>query len=481
MAKFNAKKAAVIALAGLMMAQTALTGCGKKTVDYDLENNSGKGNGENSGESDRAGIGGKLGVPESCNETIDVGNSTLGSITINCENIQTPDADKMNVAHFTPYTVTKEDKKRIAEALFEKDKGIYLYDYENLPKSELQKLIDSYKQQIESAQESGDDGWTSYLEEEIKDLEQKLASAPDTYPDAGDYSGEGFIGTIGDIEYSLGMSSYGEDNEDEEDMTGMGSYIYFGPKDILTLRPYEGASGGYMTEWAGDGSEETGANMSSMSAEEAEDIAGKFLADLGITDVVKTTTSDLYWSYYNDVNGEDIAKEIDGYCIVYSKAVAGSPTYNGRIYNVDNLQQNNGWADIPVESYTLYVYDGKVVQADWEQIFGQADSVEENVELLSYEQIIEKANTEMGKYYEKYATRYKNIEFNDVRLTYYMVSDGDKKCKYIPVWVFSQYEERVDYDGSSQPEQIVIMNAMDGTVIDIIEEAKALGCYEEWN
>ena len=48
MAKLNAKKAAVIALAGLMMAQTALTGCGKKTVDYDLENNSGKGNGENS-------------------------------------------------------------------------------------------------------------------------------------------------------------------------------------------------------------------------------------------------------------------------------------------------------------------------------------------------------------------------------------------------------------------------------------------------
>ncbi len=478
MRKSNLKKAAVVALAGLMMAQTALTGCGQKTVDYDVDGNSNQNDGDKTSTSDRAGIGGKLGVPESCNETIDVGNSTLGSITINDEEIEIPNTDKMNVAHFTPYSLTKENKKNIAETLFEKDKGIYLYDYEHRIKSDIQEQIDSDKKQIESAQEEGDTSWVSYLEEEIKELEKELAEAPETYPEAGDYDGEDFfIGTVDDIKYYLRMYNYGEDNE--EGTTGMGSYVYFSLDNAVDIRPCEGAVSGDMIEWEDEGSEALGANMSSMTAEEAEDIAENFLADLGITDVIKKQTSDLYWFYYSD-NGEDVAREVDGYCVFYSRAIAGTKTYSGYISSADNLQQNNGWADIPVESYSVYVYDGKVVKAYWQQIFGQADSVEENVELLSYEQIIEKANTEMAKYYEKYPTRYKNVEFNDVRLTYYIVSDGDGKCKYIPVWVFSQYEERTDYDGSDNPEQLVILNAMDGSFVDLIEESKALGCYEDY-
>ncbi len=484
MRKSNLKKAAVIALAGLMMAQTALTGCGKKTVDYDLEGNANKGDSSNQNDGGKTNtssggrIGDRLGIPKSCNETIDVGNSTVGSITINDDEIEIPDADKMNVAHFTPYSFTKEDKKKIAETLFEKDKGIYLYDYENRIKSEIQAQIDSDKQQIEQAEADGDASWAAYLEEEISQLEKDLASAPDTYPEAGDYDGDGFIGMIGDTEYTLGMYSYGA--EEDEGGVGMGSYVYFSPKDALTLRPHEGATGGYMTAFASDEMQDLGANMSSMTAEEAEDIAVNFLAEIGITDVVKAETSDLYWSYYSENEGES-ATEIDGYSVIFSRAIAGSKTYSGYISSADNLQQNNGWVNIPVERFSLYIYDGRVAEANWEQVFGQADSVDENVELLSYEQMIEKANTEMAKYYEKYPTRYKKIEFNDVRLTYYVVSDGDGKCKYIPVWVFSQYEEYTDYDGSDSPEQIVILNAMDGTFIDLIEEAKKLGCYDDFS
>jgi len=475
----NVKKAAVIALAGLMMAQTALTGCGKKEVDYNLEGSSNQDGEGKTGTSDRAGIGGKLGVPESCNETIDVGNSTLGSITINCESIQTPDADKMDIAHFTPYSFSNEDKKKIAEALFDKEKGIYLDDYEHRTKSDIQEQIDWNKKEIENAQENGDSSWAASLEEEIKSLEAELAEAPDTYPDAGDYSGDSFFGTREDTEYSLSMFSYGADGEDEEEgMIGMGAYVYFGVKDDLSLRPYEGASGGYMTDYAGQG-DIAGTNKSSVTAEEAEELAGNFLADMGVTDIVKTKTSDLYWMYY-DEDGNTVANEADGYAISYARAVGGSPTYSGRTYNVDNLQQINGWIDIPVETYSVFVYDSKVVQASWQQIYSQADSVEENVDLLSYEQIIEKANTEMAKYYEQYPTRYKKVEFNDMRLAYYLVSDGEGKCKYLPVWIFSQYEEYTDSDGSDTPTQLLIMNAMDGTIIDIIEEAKALGCYQEY-
>ncbi len=482
--RFRLKKATVIALTGVIMAQAALTGCGKKTVDYEVDGNSTQKGGEQTGTSDRAGIGGKLGVPESCNETINTGNSTLGSITINCESIQTPDADKMDVIYFTPHSFTNEDKKNMAEALFDKEKGIYLHDYEHRIKSEIQEEIDGYKEQIEIAQAEGDTSWITFLEDEIKNLETELAAAPESYPDAGDYSGDAFLGTIDEVSYYLNIYSYGGDAEEnimaKGAMTGMGSNVSFGAeKEDISVRPYEGASGGYMTEWADEGGE-LGANMSSITAEEAENIVLDFLADLGITDVVMTSHTDLYWQYY-DENGETLATEADGYVINCLRAVNGSAIYSGRVYNVDNLQLDNGWMNMPVEAFSFYVYDGKVVRANWEQIFSQPDSADENVELLPYEQIIEKANTEMAKYYEKYPTRYKKVEFNDMRLTYYLVSDGEGKCKYIPVWVFSQYEEYTDSDNSDAPEQLVIMNATDGSVVDIIEEAKALGCYEDYS
>ena len=494
MKKAYLKKAAIFALAGLMMAQTALTGCGKKTVDYDLESNANKGDNsggkdsanENGGEkantSGEGGISGRLGIPEGCNESLDVGASTLSSISINDDEIEIPDTDKMNIVHFKPYQLTKEDKKRIAEALFEKDKGIYLYDYENRIKADIQEQIDRNKEQIKSAEEEGDSSWTAYLEAENSELEKELASAPDEYPAAGDYDGNGFLGMIGDVEYSLSVYNY-EEEEVKGGGAGLGLSIYFSPKNSPDLRPKEGFTNGYMTPYADkadNAGQDFGANMSSMTSEEAEDIAANFLADIGITDVVKAETSDLYWTYYNG-DGEEEATEADGYSVIYSRAIAGSKTYSGYIGSADNLQLDNGWVNIPTERFSVYVYDGKVVEASWEQVFGQADSVEENVELLSYEQILEKANTEMAKYYEKYPTRYKKIDFNDVRLTYYLVSDGDGKCKYIPVWVFSQYEERTDYDGSESPEQIVILNAMDGTFIDIIEESKALGCYQDYS
>ncbi len=58
-----------------------------------------------------------------------------------------------------------------------------------------------------------------------------------------------------------------------------------------------------------------------------------------------------------------------------------------------------------------------------------------------------------------------------------MVSDDNGGYQYIPAWVFLQYDELQDFDVSETPMQIVVMNAMDGTIIDIIEEMKKMECY----
>ncbi len=472
------KKAAVIALAGLMMTQAALTGCGKKTVDYNVDGTTDE-NGENNNgnKSDKGGIAGKLGIPDSINETIDVGTSGLGKITINCEEPKIPEIDKMVVAHYTPITMSNEDKKKIAETLFEKDKGIYVYDYENRTKDDIQKEIDWYKTQIDETKANGDSEYLTYLEEEVSNLENKLAEAPETYPDAGDYSGDIFRGTVDGVTYSLSM-----DSSSGEDMVGMGSSVYFSSENALYIRPYEGATYGYVDSYVDPYSTvdaETTVNGSSISIEEAEEIAERFLDNIGASDLVKINSNDAFWVYYNN-DGEELAREADGYYFEYSRAISGTSTYSGNLWSVDNLNQIDGWINLPIETYRVIVYDGRIIEASWQQIFGSADSTED-VELLSYDAIIEKANTEISKYYEKYQPKYKNVEFNDARLTYYLVSDDGGKCKYIPVWIFSQYEEYMDMDNSNDPVQLVIINAIDGSVIDIVEEAKKLGCFEDYS
>lgn len=75
------------------------------------------------------------------------------------------------------------------------------------------------------------------------------------------------------------------------------------------------------------------------------------------------------------------------------------------------------------------------------------------------------------------AANMSNMTEDDVKLSYYLVSDENGNYKYIPVWIFSQYEGVKDQGGAGVPVQIVILDAVSGEAIDIIEEAKKLGCY----
>ncbi len=476
MTKKKLKKAAVVAITGVMMAQTLLTGCGKKSVDYNVDGNQGQTSDDGKGTSSRNGIGDRLGIPEGCDETIEVGNSGISSITLKDDEIIVPDTDKMNVEHFTLSPVDNTEKQRIAETIFEKDKGIYEFDQEHMTKSDIEEQINLYKSMASDSQGDDNNMMGTYLDSEIERLEGELAKAPDAYPEAGDYSGEMFVGTIGDTQYIMGIM----DSQNNDDIPAIGTYVYFGPKlDYMFLRPKDGAAIAYCSEYDDMGNG-VSANESKMTKEEAEEIAGKFMSDVGIKGMVNTETSDLIWEYVSS-SGMPVASESDGYVVVYTRGIANASSYSDELYEVDNLQTEDGMVNAPTERYSVYVYDGKVITARWSQIALEADSVEENVDILSYEQMLEKANTEIGKYYEKYPTRYKNVEFNDVRLTYYIVPDGDKKYKYIPVWVFGQYPELQNTSGTKRPEQVVIMNAMDGSIIDILEDAKEMGCYETYN
>lgn len=473
------RRKTAIFIAVIMTASVLITGCDKRGLSNNTENNKKNTNTV----SNRDGIGGKLGIPDGCNEELDTGNSKLKSITINDADISVPDTDKMCIEYVTNTSIDNKEKKRVSEIIFDKDEGIYKYDDDHMSKSDYERELQYYKEQNELAKATneklGYESWAiPYSDEAIKEMEDKIAAAADDYEAAGDYDAYGFLGVFNGRKYTLNIVDYvAEDGADEAD-TYMYLRLYSDDRSgTLAFRPYEGAGNVYCADDAS--SMDFGhTNVTDMTEEEAENLAGKFYADLEMKDIVVQDIYNLLW-YYRDEEYNDIATECDGYAVKYVRAVDGVPVYNLNFYRVDNLQFDNANIAIPYENYSAYVYDGEVIQAGWDEVF-VTERIEENVELISYDEMLEKANIEIAKYYEKYPTNYSSIEFNDVRLTYYLVSDGEAGLRYIPVWVFLEYEEMQDYDAAREPTQIVIMNAMDGTVIDIVEEAKKMGCYMEY-
>ena len=148
--------------------------------------------------------------------------------------------------------------------------------------------------------------------------------------------------------------------------------------------------------------------------------------------------------------------------------------------NVDNLQNSNGYMYDSLDYATVYVDDDGVISMYY-NIYTDPQSVkEEDAEILSWNDMLEKAQTSIAEYYEKYNTRYSKVEFNDVTLGYMPVMEDDGKMYYIPVWAFKQSEELRDQSSDAEVSQAVMINAMDGSYIDIIENAKKLNLWDSF-
>lgn len=227
------KKMAAMLLVGMLAVSTAATGCGKKDVDYDVDGNGGSGSGSNA---DSGSLQGKYGIPESCDTQIATGDSGIQKIAVDAEKVIVPDTGDLYVAPCKKKTTTNDDKKQTVEAVFDKDKGIYEYDYEKRTKSDIQEEIDMYEN--EKKKNSSDTDMVSYYDTWIEDLKTEMQTAPDEYPAAGDYSGDAFIGSIGDQKFTISTP--------DEDNGSTGYSLYF-TGDTLTYRPKDGANGCYST------------------------------------------------------------------------------------------------------------------------------------------------------------------------------------------------------------------------------------------
>lgn len=447
----------------------ATAGCGEKTVDYNIDEETQGGNST----SDGGTLASKYGIPDECDTTLDVGDSGLGKIEIYDLDVTYPEGSSMDIATYILNELDDEKRQGIIETLFDKDDGIYIYDWENQTKEDIQEDIDEYQRMIEQCEAVGDNSEAEWYEEEIADLEEQLSSAPDEYPAATDYSGTDYIGTMYGTEYYLYISESDSYIRKRED-----SYTYRNAESVegVTSCYYQ-----YDSDWL-DVSPEDLTNMCELSETEAQLIADDFLGMLGIDDMILTDTDGLYWVYYSGYDGQAVLTELDGYSFTYTMAINNIPVSAKDIFNVDNINDDNSSAGVLVNEMTICVDANGIVMANWSDLLQATGEVEENVSLLTFDEMIEKANETVAAYYTDYPTNYTKVEFNDIELTYFLEeTNEDGVFKYVPAWVLSEYEIYTDYSEENYPSQMVVIDATDCSVIDLLSLSKALGQYYSYD
>lgn len=85
----------------------------------------------------------------------------------------------MSIVSYKKNSFDNAYRQKVCEAIFDKSKGIYVYDFEHQTKSDLQTQIDSYQTMLADAKEAGDTDTEDYCKEYISYLENEMATATD--------------------------------------------------------------------------------------------------------------------------------------------------------------------------------------------------------------------------------------------------------------------------------------------------------------
>ena len=127
-----------------------------------------------------------------------------------------------------------------------------------------------------------------------------------------------------------------------------------------------------------------------------------------------------------------------------------------------SYESENETFTVTIDDKGIFAFSGTdAVRMDGER--------EDNVELLPWDDILKVLPDAVNSFYTENKTHYSEINFNDVRLTYFKIKEGDG-YKYAPVWVFSECSTEDDGTISEiiPPSQIIMLDAQNGQLIDMI-------------
>ena len=128
--------------------------------------------------------------------------------------------------------------------------------------------------------------------------------------------------------------------------------------------------------------------------------AEEFLSKIGAKDVALQDSSDLYW-VYTDAKNSVVATDVDGYSFTYVRAVDKQPVSTMAFNRVENLQKQVEYYDMPVERYEITMDSNGIINANWCDYL-EATGESTKTEILSFPELLEKANETIPEYYKTY-------------------------------------------------------------------------------
>lgn len=386
--------------------------------------------------------------------------------------INVPEISRMSTVEVRKYDFSSENKRKLAETVF--DGEIYYGDTERMPRSELRKLLDKDRTELQYRKEElqeemdepdGEDGSDSYatdlkkrideLGDEIENYEKMLDKASESYTKLkeNDYQGERFVGEREGILFCL-------------DFTGHSIQITPIENESVCPDKIKGSDGdvSYSAVNRKDSTNECGINR-----EEAEECARNFIQKMGFSEMLLKEDKDLEWDVWDASKEENIHEGyIYGWMFCFSVGVDGVAFDSFGVEGADTyfIGEEEYQAEKKYSldcTMNLYVTDLGVIGATYYNPI-EVQTVIPGVKLLplkDIKEIVKNNLAEFGEFYlDKVGRRQGKIRFTNVELVYYRLSDPNNKdyFTYIPAW-------RLRRNGSDDQQLYYIVNAMDGSVI----------------
>jgi hypothetical protein len=397
-----------------------------------------------------------------------------GAVSIKVDALlEVPDVSEYPVVNVLPAEITKDYIKELVQYFFD---GQPVYDLtSDVSKSDLNKLILQYRYDLETLQQSGQVHYTTHIftaeeipeeqakiESIINDYENRLSTAEDTQRSVSsldlstknDYSTCTLVDTTsGDYKSKLYISVVDGN---------LRTRITYSKQDYMDYDEYE------------DPTDDEKPKGMDMTLEEAESLAKKALADIGIEDAMRT-----YWSVGNytgfseEITGVDNSEQC--FVLYFCRPVNGIPvTYFYDYEGTTTVAESYAYPWEP-EVIEVDVNNHGVIKLNWENSGTTTETINQNVELLPWVDIQEKAvqqfrMKEIGQYIIGGLTDQISIEIDRITLGMMRVAKKDTSGEYmyVPVWdFFGKYVYQRESDSYSERAcSMLTINAIDGSVID---------------
>ena len=383
--------------------------------------------------------------------------------------LEIPDVTAFPVVEAISREITIEEIESFIDVLMQ---GQPIYEHNNVAtKSELEQVIIHMKMYIEELKKYSppEEIKNANLEEAYEDLryyEELYQNAPETKP-IGKTLATVTFDTMPDGGKSLNIEAdLGRDHP-----AYLGVYVSSYGDSHLAFRN-QGEPKGYTIRL-----DDVYENLA-QSRQEALETAVEYLRNLGFSGIQHSDTKVLATTFSDEGSVDpsvlinhpesDIRFEFYFDPLIYKIPVTPDIYFNGYADYTDDQLFNIKWG---AESLTITVKGSEVIEMNWDSPGGLGEVLNENVELLDFEDIKERFESHL--FYQRswvdgrgYDTQ---ISVKKVKLGMMRIKLKDSGYAYIPVWDFIGDYIYTSHDGMSSGYRgvsLMTINAIDGSVID---------------